>query len=72
MAMESIAQVGDFNYEQLDSLLADASPRVKNHKPLQEKLADVSGDGKVKSGDARTILRIAARLEPKPETQISE
>lgn len=42
MAMESIAQVGDFNYEQLDSLLADASPRVKNHKPLQEKLAQLS------------------------------
>lgn len=41
IAMESIAKTGDYTYEQFDSIMADAAPIVRNHAPVQKKLAQL-------------------------------
>ena len=38
LAMENIAQMGDFSYAEFDSIVKSAAPVVANHKPVQQKL----------------------------------
>lgn len=63
IAMESIAQTGDFTYAQLDSILRDASPRVRNHAPVQQKLAQLKAVDATSVGKRYTdIVGVNGRL----------
>ena len=42
MAMQTIARSGNFTYQQFDSIVRNAAPIVANHKPVKEKLEQLS------------------------------
>lgn len=49
-----------------------AAARLEALSELQLLLADADGDGKLKAGDARLILRVSAKLDPVPEKYIAD
>lgn len=57
IAMEQISQLGDFNYTQLDSILADAAPVVKNHAPIVKKMEQLKAVEATSAGKRYTDIQ---------------
>lgn len=63
IAMEEIVQLGQFTYNELDSIVKTTAPRVANSKPVQKKLAQLSAIDATSAGKHYTDLNGELRTE---------
>ncbi|MBP5526903.1 MAG: AhpC/TSA family protein [Bacteroidales bacterium] len=57
IAMEEIAQMGQFTYNELDSIVKTASPRVANSEPVQKRLAQLTAIEATSAGKHYTDIQ---------------
>ncbi len=57
LAMEQIAQLGDFTYTQMDSILSDAAPVVKGYAPIEKKMQQLKAVEATSAGKKYTDIQ---------------